>query len=62
MDLDDNYDDNDDEGLLKKALDVNLPKDFDPDKLPETGWFFFVIILFNLTSHFRGGIRSAGYV
>lgn len=25
------------EGILKKALDVQLPKDFDPSKTPTTG-------------------------
>lgn len=29
----------DDYGLLKKALDVEIPDDFDPEKIPENGLY-----------------------
>lgn len=46
MDLSDSYeDDEDDAGLLKKALDVELPENFDPNKIPENGKFFFCLLL-----------------
>lgn len=30
----------DDYGILKKALDVEIPDDFDPNKIPQNGMYF----------------------
>lgn len=36
----DSFSDSDEElGLLRKALDVELPNDFDPNKIPQNGEF-----------------------
>lgn len=34
----------DDYGILKKALDVELPDDFDPNITPQNGLIYFLIL------------------